>query len=96
GLDALARVIEEVAAGMPGPRPRQRIEQLASLTARRGACAHPDGAVNLIRSALGSFEAEFAEHARHGPCDHCARPPELPMPARPVSQEASRGMLAHR
>jgi NADH:ubiquinone oxidoreductase subunit F (NADH-binding) len=96
GLDALARVIEEVAAGMPGPQPRQRIEQLASLTARRGACAHPDGAVNLILSAMGSFEAEFAEHARHGPCDHCARPPELPMPARPVSQEASRGMLAQR
>ncbi len=96
GLDALARAIEEVAGGMPGAQARQRIERLASLTARRGACAHPDGAVNLILSALGSFDAQFAEHARHGPCDHCARPPELPMPAHPVSQEASRGMPAHR
>ena len=96
GLDALATTIEEIAGGVVQAQAGQRIGRLASLTAGRGACGHPDGAVNLILSALETFEAEFAEHARHGPCDRCARPPELPMPARPVSQESTRGMLARR
>jgi NADH:ubiquinone oxidoreductase subunit F (NADH-binding) len=96
GLDALATTIEEIAGGSAQARAGQRIERLASLISRRGACAHPDGAVNLILSALKTFEAQFAEHARHGPCERCTRPPELPLPERPVSQEASRRMPAHR
>jgi NADH:ubiquinone oxidoreductase subunit F (NADH-binding) len=86
GLDALAMTVEEIAGGIAQARAGQRIERLASLTARRGACGHPDGAVNLILTALETFEAALAEHARDGPCDDCARPPELPMPERPVSQ----------
>jgi NADH:ubiquinone oxidoreductase subunit F (NADH-binding) len=96
GLDALATTIEEIAEGVAQARAGQRIERLASLTARRGACGHPDGAVNLVLSSLETFQAEFAEHARHGPCDRCALPPELPMPERPVSQETSRLTLARR
>jgi NADH:ubiquinone oxidoreductase subunit F (NADH-binding) len=96
GLDALATTIEEIAGGIAHARAGQRIELLASLTARRGACGHPDGAVSLILSAVETFEARFAGHARHGPCDGCRRPPELPLPERPVSQETSRGMLARR
>ena len=85
GLDALAGTIEEIAAGIAGARVMQRIDQLASLVARRGACGHPDGALNPILSAVEVFHDEFADHARHGPCDACARPPELPLPERPVS-----------
>ncbi len=96
GLDALATTVEELAGGMAPAKAGQRIERLASLTAQRGACGHPDGAVNLILSALETFAAEFAEHARHGPCDGCARPPELPLPDRPVSQDNARGMAARR
>jgi NADH:ubiquinone oxidoreductase subunit F (NADH-binding) len=96
GLDALATAVEEIAGGIAQARAGQRIERLASLTARRGACGHPDGAVNLILSALETFEAAFAEHARHGPCDRCARPHELPTPERPLSRATSRGMLARR
>jgi NADH:ubiquinone oxidoreductase subunit F (NADH-binding) len=94
GLDALATAIAEVAEGIAQTGAGQRIERLASLAARRGACGHPDGAVNLVLSALETFDAEFAEHTRHGPCDRCARPPELPMPERRVSQQTSHGMLA--
>jgi NADH:ubiquinone oxidoreductase subunit F (NADH-binding) len=90
GLDALATTIAQVGAGDAGGHALQRIDRLASLTARRGACAHPDGAVNLILSALEVFEGEFADHARHGPCDGCSRPPELPLPHRPVSDVPSR------
>jgi hypothetical protein len=48
---------------------------------RRGACGHPDGAVNFILSALETFAGAFADHARHGPCDACRHPAELPLGA---------------
>jgi len=90
GLDALADTIAAVAAGAGGAKAAQRIERLASLTARRGACGHPDGAVNLLLSAQETFNAEFADHARHGACEACAREPELPLPHRPVSEDTLR------
>jgi NADH:ubiquinone oxidoreductase subunit F (NADH-binding) len=95
GLDALAQALEEVARGAARGRPSQRIDQLGSLIARRGACGHPDGAVNVIFSALETFAVEFGDHARRGRCDACARPPELPLPHRPVSDETmpKRGLL---
>ena len=82
GLDALAQTVEEIAAGVAQAQATQRIARLASLVRRRGACGHPDGTANFILSALETFAAEFADHARHGPCDACARPAELPLPAR--------------
>jgi len=80
GLPALARTVEEFAAGVAQAGSTGRIERLASLVARRGACAHPDGAVNFTLSALDAFAAEFADHARRGPCDACASSAELPLP----------------
>ncbi len=90
GLDALAGTLEELAGGIAGARVAQRVDRLASLTSRRGACGHPDGAVNLILSALEAFRGEFVEHARHGPCEACSYAPELPMPDRPVSERTLR------
>jgi NADH:ubiquinone oxidoreductase subunit F (NADH-binding) len=90
GLDALASSVEQIAAGATQARATQRIQRLASLAQGRGACRHPDGAVNLLLSALEVFHGEFADHARHGPCDLCGRPAELPMPVRPVEDGASR------
>ena len=74
GLDALAGTVEAIAAGAAGAGVGQRVDRLASLVSRRGACRHPDGALNPILSALRSFQAEFAEHARYGACDACAAP----------------------
>ncbi|HEY4895543.1 MAG TPA: NADH-ubiquinone oxidoreductase-F iron-sulfur binding region domain-containing protein [Solirubrobacteraceae bacterium] len=91
GLDALATTVAEVAGGAPGARASERIERLASLTSRRGACGHPDGAVNLILSSLETFAGEFADHARHGPCDACSRAPELPLPDRLLDDDARGG-----
>ena len=90
GLDSIASTLGELAAGAAPARATQRIERLASLVRRRGACGHPDGAVNLILSALAAFGADFAEHSRHGRCERCARPAELPLPARAPSATASR------
>lgn len=88
GLDALASTLEEILAGIAHPKALQQLQRLASLTARRGACGHPDGAVNLILSAVEVFAGDLADHARHGPCEGCSRPAELPLPARPVDLQA--------
>ncbi len=79
GLGALASTIEEIEAGEAQGNTGRRIERLASLTRRRGACGHPDGAVTFILSALQTFSDEFADHARHGRCSACERPAELPL-----------------
>jgi NADH:ubiquinone oxidoreductase subunit F (NADH-binding) len=88
GLDALAGSIEEVASGAARGKARQRIAYYASLARGRGACSHPDGAVRLIVSALEVFAADFADHAKHGMCEGCRRPGELPLPTSPPSLRA--------
>ncbi len=81
GLDALAGTLEQIALGADATDTANRVEQLAGLVNRRGACGHPDGTVRFAMSAMEVFAEEFADHARHGRCDACARPCELPLPA---------------
>lgn len=80
GLAALAQTLEQVCTGAASTDAMARIERLGTLVERRGACAHPDGASRFAMSAVNVFAEEFADHARHGPCDACARPSELPLP----------------
>jgi NADH:ubiquinone oxidoreductase subunit F (NADH-binding) len=80
GLDAIAGAIEVISRGAASPGVGQRIARWTALAQGRGACAHPDGAVGFVTSALEVFAEEFADHARHGPCDACARVHELPLP----------------
>jgi NADH:ubiquinone oxidoreductase subunit F (NADH-binding) len=95
GLDALAAAVEQIAGGGVAPAAAaQRIDRLASVVRRRGACGHPDGTVNFVLSALEAFQSEFADHARHGPCDACARAGELPLPVRPVIAATSSKPIA--
>ncbi len=96
GLDALAATLEEIAGGMAGSAPEERVRRLAALVARRGACGHPDGSAHLILSALDAFQADFADHARHGACAACARPAELPLPHRPLSAALRSKPIARR
>jgi hypothetical protein len=70
-------------AGAGGP---QELARLFAVVRGRGACRHPDGALRLIASALEVFSEEFADHARHGPCDACDAPPALPLPHRSGSR----------
>ena len=60
GLPALAAAVEAVCAGHSAGH---RVEELARLVARRGACAHPDGTVRLVRSMMGTFAGEVTAHA---------------------------------
>ncbi len=82
GLDSIASTVEEIAGGVAQTNAPQRVARLAALVRRRGACGHPDGAARFVTSAIDAFGPEFADHARHGPCDGCARPGELPLPVR--------------
>jgi NADH:ubiquinone oxidoreductase subunit F (NADH-binding) len=80
GLDALAETFEGVCAGTAPKHAAARVEQLAALVSRRGACAHPDGTARFAMSAVDVFAEELADHARHGACDACSRPSQLPLP----------------
>jgi NADH:ubiquinone oxidoreductase subunit F (NADH-binding) len=85
GLHALAASLHEIASGVTGSQATERIDRLAALVRRRGACGHPDGVARMILSAIEKFAPEFDEHARHGPCEGCRSPGELPLPATGVA-----------
>ena len=68
GLRAIGDATARVAAGRVESGDLDRIERLTTQTAGRGACHHPDGAVQLMASALSVFGEEFARHARTGRC----------------------------
>lgn len=81
GLGALADTLEQtLRGGARADSAAARLQQLSQLVARRGACSHPDGTAQFALSAVGVFAEEFADHAEYGPCDACARAPELPLP----------------
>jgi len=64
GLPALATAVSALDDG-EGTR---RVSDLATLVEGRGACAHPDGTVRLVRSLFASYADEVD---RHG-AGHCA------------------------
>lgn len=64
GLPALARAL----AGLrDGADEVERLRELAGMVVGRGACAHPDGTVRLVRSLLEVFPDEVDAH-RAGRC----------------------------
>ncbi|MEQ6901867.1 NADH-ubiquinone oxidoreductase-F iron-sulfur binding region domain-containing protein [Nocardioides sp. YIM 152588] len=64
GLPALA---DAVRAAWQGRDTAARVDELAGLLTRRGACAHPDGTVRMVRSLFTALPAEVAAH-RDGAC----------------------------
>ena len=80
GLPAIAEVLEHLVAGQAS---RDEIGQLGRWLADvdgRGACAHPDLAVALVRSSWHPFEADIAQHAAGRPCNAAGQPALLPLP----------------
>lgn len=69
GLPALAAALQRIAARRADRFDQMRLERWAGqLTPNRGACAHPDGAVALLQSALRVFAADFEYHRLHHDC----------------------------
>jgi NADH:ubiquinone oxidoreductase subunit F (NADH-binding) len=69
GLPALAAAVDAVVEGRGGTA---RVHELTRLVERRGACAHPDGTVRLVRSMLATFADEVERHAA-GTCTEVRR-----------------------
>ena len=64
GLPALAAALEGVVQGRAG---LTEVQRLGDLVDGRGACAHPDGTVRLVRSMVAAFGDEVLRHVR-GDC----------------------------
>lgn len=60
GLPALAAALEAVSHGTGDP---SELRRLGDLVEGRGACAHPDGTVRLVRSMMTAFGEELSSHA---------------------------------
>ena len=65
GLRAIAETLDRVATSRGRGDDLQRLLRWAELVTGRGACRHPDGAAQFLRSALTVFAGDFDAHA-HG------------------------------
>ncbi len=81
GLEAIAETMDAVARGTASPEAGRDLARWSGSLSGRGACQFPDGATRFVASALQVFAAAFADHLRHGPCERCAGPAVLPVPA---------------
>jgi NADH:ubiquinone oxidoreductase subunit F (NADH-binding) len=80
GLPALADALASLAYSGGRAGGIDDIAALIPLIERRGACRHPDGATQLVRSLLTAFAADAQWHQWQGACDGVRRPPLLPLP----------------
>jgi NADH:ubiquinone oxidoreductase subunit F (NADH-binding) len=81
GLPALADALIDLAYQGGRSRAVDQISTLIPLIEKRGACRHPDGATQLVRSVLRAFPDDADWHDQQGPCYGVRRPPLLPVPA---------------
>jgi NADH:ubiquinone oxidoreductase subunit F (NADH-binding) len=78
GLAALADAVHSIAeCHASGNDALERIPRLQAQIARRGACAHPDGTLRFVTSALDVFSSEVDAH-RSGRCTSTSHAPVLP------------------
>jgi NADH:ubiquinone oxidoreductase subunit F (NADH-binding) len=68
GLRSIGNAVARVAAGRATPTDLADLERWTRLVSGRGACRHPDGAAQLMASAMEVFASDFAWHAREGRC----------------------------
>jgi NADH:ubiquinone oxidoreductase subunit F (NADH-binding) len=80
GLPALADALASLAFSGGREGGIDDIAALIPLVERRGACRHPDGAAQLVRSLLTAFPADAHWHQWQGACDGVRRLPLLPLP----------------
>jgi NADH:ubiquinone oxidoreductase subunit F (NADH-binding) len=68
GLPAIAAALSVLAHGGWDDAMMPRLDRWLGVVAGRGACRHPDGAVQLVRSALVTFASDVAAHRVGSPC----------------------------
>lgn len=80
GLPAIADDLARLAVGRADPGLPARLERRLTEVDGRGACRHPDGAVNMVRSALNVFGDDVSAHGQGMPCPHWDSPTLLRVP----------------
>jgi NADH:ubiquinone oxidoreductase subunit F (NADH-binding) len=80
GLPALADAMADLAYHGGRGRVLGQLATLIPLVEGRGACKHPDGVTQLIRSALRVAARDARHHDTAGPCRGITREPLLPLP----------------
>ena len=80
GLPALADALADLAFHGGRGRVLGQLAALIPLVERRGACRHPDGVTQLIRSATRTAAEDARAHDEAGPCHGVVREPLLPLP----------------
>ncbi len=82
GLPRIAAALGDLADVVGGRRPDPTlladVDRWSGLVYKRGACAHPDGTVRFVTSALRTFETEINAH-RQGRCTGTSERPFLPL-----------------
>ena len=83
GLPAISNLVQQLAFDRMKPSHWRRMETYLAQLGRRGACAHPDGAMRMLKSALTTFADDIRSHAATGRCLHSGRDPVFPILAAP-------------
>lgn len=81
GLAAVARTTAALHGGNAAPGDLDRLRRWAGQIEGRGGCRLPDGAVRLLRSALGVFAGDIGCHLDGGGCPGPGRAAPPPVPA---------------
>ena len=82
GLPAMARAWHHLATA-GDPAAPGLLRRWSDMVVGRGACHHPDGVAQLVRSALAVFPSDVDRHLTRGRCAGCDEPAVLPVPQVP-------------
>jgi NADH:ubiquinone oxidoreductase subunit F (NADH-binding) len=94
GLRAIADLLLDLARGNGGTGHLRRLRRYAGEIAGRGACHHPDGAAQIVVTALTTFGDDIHHHTRRGRCLHRGTTAVLPIPAETPATSQSRTRAA--
>jgi NADH:ubiquinone oxidoreductase subunit F (NADH-binding) len=68
GLGGIAEAVRRIAHGAGTDQDQDNLARWVAIVPGRGACHHPDGAIQLMASAMHAFGPEFDYHVRTGRC----------------------------
>ena len=81
GLPAIATDLEQLAIGRGDGRTERQLRSRLDAIVGRGACAHPDGVVRMVKSGLNVFQTELGRHTGGQRCAGASRASLLSLPA---------------
>ncbi len=80
GLPRMAGQIEALATGRHSANADRSLLDLTDILEGRGACAHPDGVIRMVRSALHVFADDVATHQHQKTCGRVGAKTYLTLP----------------